>query len=232
MRTSENWSEDREEPCSFDRHLLCLETGVSERTPVPWVPAALVFTTSAIGAGDLGSWPEAGNATGLAAGDAICRQLATAAQLPAPESFVAWLSADSVDAPDRWTLVDGVPIRRVDGFRIADSRDDLLAFGSDNTLHVDEQGRYLGGLADLWTGTSDGGTATTQTCEAWTSAMFGDNGTDGVSNYAYGFEWTEFPFGSSCTNFRRLVCFSNVEVLFWDGFELTGNTERWSAAVP
>ena len=56
----------------------------------------------------------------LAAGDAICRNLATTARLPAPESFVAWLSDAGTDAIDRLTT-DG-PFRRPDGFSIAFSR--------------------------------------------------------------------------------------------------------------
>ena len=44
------------------------------------VPAAAttrhVFVTSASGTGDLGSWSQAGTATGVAAGDKICQSLA------------------------------------------------------------------------------------------------------------------------------------------------------------
>ena len=70
--------------CSGSARLLCLEPGASDPVSLPWLPGALVFLTSAFGTGDLSSWPEAGGASGLAAGDAICRQVATAAHLPAP----------------------------------------------------------------------------------------------------------------------------------------------------
>src|SRR5688572_20449691 len=56
------------------------------------------FVTSVSGTGDLGSWPEAGSATGLAAGNAICRARATAAGLPNANTYRAWLSTASTDA--------------------------------------------------------------------------------------------------------------------------------------
>ena len=58
----------------------------------------VVFVTSVTGTGDLGSWPDAGMATGTAAGDAICQARATAAGLANPSNFVAWLSDSSDDA--------------------------------------------------------------------------------------------------------------------------------------
>ena len=53
----------------------------------------------------------------------------------------------------------------------------------------------------------------------------------GVANIAYDIEWTYDVYGN-CGPDARLLCFSNREVLFWDGFDLSQNTERWSAAVP
>ena len=43
--------------------------------------------------------------------------------------------------------------------------------------------------------------------------------------------WTEFA-ETSCNSFQRLYCLSNRLTLFWDGFELTGDTSRWSQTVP
>ena len=108
-RTTVDWTRLYTTPCDSTRRLLCLEPGASETTPVPWIPAALTFATSASGAGDLGDWPEAAGEVGLAAGDAICRNLAAAAHLPSPEEFFAWISSTTTDAGDRMTL-EGVPI--------------------------------------------------------------------------------------------------------------------------
>ena len=224
------WTTDITSSCNSLRRLLCVESGTSEVTPVPWIPAALVFSTSAYGSADLGSWPQAGGATGLAAGDAICRNLAAGAHLPSPDSFVAWLATDDVNANSRLTL-DDTPFRRVDGFRPADSRADLFATGADNTLHVDENGDYLGQRLLHWSGSYGGGSSSGINCSGWTSSDPLDDGDYGVSDYAYGFEWSQFG-NATCNLPLRLVCFSNREVLFWDGFDLSESTERWSAVAP
>jgi hypothetical protein len=64
-----------------------------------------VFVTSVQGDGNLGSWPDAGGKTGLAAGDAICRARAKAAGLPG--TFRAWLSDNKHDAYCRIHNLDG-----------------------------------------------------------------------------------------------------------------------------
>ncbi len=53
----------------------------------------------------------------------------------------------------------------------------------------------------------------------------------GSAQIAYSEEWT-YDAAGTCGPHARLLCFSNREVLFWDGFDLSQNTERWSAAVP
>ena len=136
--------------------LLCFEPGASEVTPISWNPAALAFVTSPYGNGNLSSWPSAGGASGIEAGDEICRNLAEAAHLPAPESFVAWLSTTTIDAADRLTLA-GVAYRRVDGFRIAASKAALLANGPALSLHVDETGSYIAAIPSTLTGTDETG---------------------------------------------------------------------------
>lgn len=230
IRTTERWTYSSTRTCDTNLRLLCLEPGASEVTPVPWVPAALAFTTSETGGADLGDWPQAGGQTGLAAGDAICRELAAAAHLPSPESFVAWLSTSEVDAADRITL-EGVPIRRVDGFRIADSKADLLTNGNANTFQTDQRGEHVSGNLYAFTSTFGGGTGSLDTtCLDWTISS-GQITLLGETNIAYTEEWTE-SFAGNCSDSGRLLCFSNREVLFWDGFELSGNTVRWSATVP
>jgi hypothetical protein len=37
--------------------------------------------------------------------------------------------------------------------------------------------------------------------------------------------------GTACAG-AHLYCFSNVVTIFWDAFELTADTSRWSATSP
>ena len=76
----------------------------------------------------------------------------------APQSFVAWLSDSNVDARDRLTL-EGVAYRRLDDYRVASSKADLLTFASGNTnsLHVDELGNYLTGETLAFTASDHAG---------------------------------------------------------------------------
>ena len=106
--------------CDVPGHLLCFEPGASQPFNLGWSPSAIAFVSSQSGPGELAAWPQAGGATGLAAGDAICRNLAAAAHLPAPESFVAWLSDATQDARDRVTI--DANFRRVDNYPIASWR--------------------------------------------------------------------------------------------------------------
>ncbi|GMU66055.1 MAG: hypothetical protein AMXMBFR36_23290 [Acidobacteriota bacterium] len=216
--------------CSVPHRLLCLEPGASEpQGRIGWQPGSLVFVTSATGSGDLSTWAEAGGAAGLEAGDNICQYLAAAAHLPAPESFVAWLSDAQVDARDR--LTGNGPYRRVDSVRVADSKADLLDGTSDNSIHVFEDGRYLTTAGDVRTGTDQDGVLKTPNCSDWTSGLNGDLGAKGVAGLSRSLAWTENAF-INCSSDLRLYCFSNVVTIFWDGFELTGDTSHWSADTP
>lgn len=216
--------------CSESRRLLCFEPGESEFTTLAWGPGSIVFQTSLSGPSNLGSWPQADGATGLAAGDAICRNLAAAAHLPAPDSFVAWLSTAAVDARDRVT--SNGPFRRLDHFVVANDEADLLDGSLDTTIHLDQHGVAVNGTPDIATGTAADGTASGADCNGWTSVSVGDDQTTGRPNFASLPDWTNRTAAGSCSGNVRLYCFSNQIVLFWDGFELTGDTSRWSAAVP
>lgn len=231
LATAEEWTDNFPTNCNTPRRLLCLEPGASEAlAATTWNPAAIAFVTSATGNGDLSSWPQAGGEEGIAAGDAICRTLATSARLPAPESFVAWLSDSAVDARDRVTLED-VPFRRLDDQRVANSKADLLLFaGNTNSLHVDELGNYLTGGVLAYTGTQPIGVNSGDTCLDWTTSA-ADNTLAGNASRMRSGRWTAHA-GNSCIQSNRLYCFSNVVTLFWDGFERTGDTSRWSSTVP
>ncbi len=213
--------------CSGQARLLCLEPGASDPVELPWLPGSLVFVTSEAGSGDLSSWPEAGGDVGLAAGDTICRTLAAAAHLPSPPSFVAWLSTGTVDAIDRITS-DG-PFRRVDRLQISASRAGLADGLLGNTPHVFEDGTRLSSPGFAWTGTASDGTADNDRCSNWTSADSGNEGAHGLVVNS-GSAWTDDGnFAHTCDSSRLLYCLSNRLTLFWDGFEITADTSRWSS---
>lgn len=226
-----SWTYDSSGTCSHSRRLLCLEPGDSEATPIAWQPGALVFVTSVHGSGNLSSWPQAGGLTGLAAGDAICRNVATAAHLPSPTSFVAWLSDSTADAADRLTG-DG-PYRRLDGFAVAVSKGALTSGATSNSIHVDESFHYLTNSLWTWTGTEEFGSSTGNHCAGWTSGSVTDVATAGTATLSRDRHWTaNFNAWNCDATYLALYCFSSTLTLFWDGFEYTGDTSRWSVAAP
>lgn len=253
LGTAQIWTLGTAANCNATLRLLCFEPGASEAVIASWPgPAALVFLTSKEGPGDLGSWTEAGGATGAAAGDAICRTLAADAGLPAPDSFVAWLSDSTQDARDRLTLDDppgrgepslsgpggayseldhAVPFARLDGVIVATSVPDLLDGANAGSIHQYETGAYkLGGAGgEVFTGTLEDGTASGSDCSDWTSSAPADV-TRGSAASARTAAWTENG-ATSCQFSQHLYCFSNAILDFWDGFE-SGDTSRWSAVAP
>ncbi len=213
--TTASWLSTGGWSCATPAHLACLETGPAPPLPPYRSGGALAFVTSSSHLGSLG---------GLAGGDAICQGLATAAGLPAPESFLAWLSDGTTDVRDRLTH-DG-PWIRIDGVRIADGQSDLL----DGTLHapinVDESGQYLA-RHWAWTGTAPAGVNTTQDCADWTSEE--EIGGYGIVNYANPL-WTDYSSGT-CGESRHLYCLSDFPAMvFVDGCE-SGDTLAWSLTV-
>jgi len=253
LATAQLWTLFTATSCNAALRLLCFEPGVSEAAVDSWPgPAALVFVTSETGTADLGSWPEAGDATGVAAGDAICRTLAADAGLPAPDSFVAWISDSTQDARDRLTLDDppgaaghdfggpdgpqaeldhAVPFVRRDGVVVASSVPDLLDGVTTNSIHQYETGGYLVGGAggEVFTGTLADGTASGLDCTDWTSSATADV-TRGVAARTRSAEWTDYG-ATSCQYSQHLYCFSNAILTFWDGFE-SGDASRWSQVAP
>ena len=164
------WSDDGEMACAGSHRLLCVEPGAGDVAGLGWSPAAIAFLSSAAGKGNLSAWPQAGGAAGLAAGDAICQSLAAAADLPSPESFIAWLSTSSpgVSAGDRLEIVG--PWKRIDAYTIANNVADLLDSTLDTSLHQFENGAYLQEdcwstlKCNVWTGTTGEGVTSPLTC--------------------------------------------------------------------
>ena len=216
--------------CDSYRRLVGLEAGAGGgRPPVATVgPAALAFVTAGAGSGDLSSWPGAGNRVGLAAADAICRGEAAALHLPAPPSFVAWLSTSTQNASGR--LPSSLAWRRIDGTGVATSRADLLDGHLAAPINQTPGAAYLprppAEFAPMWTGTSfDGSRLAGESCLDWTSTFENNTGLVGAANSAAA-DWTDGrPF--SCDSLLPLYCFSTVEILFWGNFE-SGDLEDWS----
>ncbi len=225
-----HWTTTSNVTCDTPARLLCLEAGASESTPLSWSPAALAFVSSGLGTGQLSSWPAAGGESGIVAGDTICRNLAEAAHLPAPESFIAWLSTTTIDAADRLLLND-VAYRRVDGFPIASSKSALLSSSSRNSLHVDESGGYLSSIPAIHTGTDGAGAEAESHCLNWTSSSNGEEGWRGLASFDSNGYWSDHS-AITCNQNGRIYCFSNVVTLFWDGFDLTEDLSRWSSNSP
>lgn len=203
--------------CSTARPLLCLEAGFAVPLPPHRSGGAQVFLTAAPSTGALGGLPGA---------DAKCVAAATAAGLPAPWSFVAWLSDSGSDARDRLTY-DG-PWVRLDGVLVASGKSDLV----DGTLHapinLTETGAWLG-YYGVWTGTQSGGTYLGTDCEGWTSSAAATQGRYGAANRANP-NWTSNAT-LACDYGGRLYCFSNFPaIVFVDDFESSG-TLAWSATV-
>jgi hypothetical protein len=230
-RTSNAWTGGVATGCGGTGHLLCLEPGASEVVVQRWAPGAIVFVTSGDGKGDLGSWPEAGGATGIAAADAICQRFATLGRLPAPSSFVAWLSDDTVDAVDRITV--DTSFRRLDGYPIAFSLADLTDGVASTSLHVDETGAYLyNNFGVTWTGTDAIGQGDPGTCDDWHDGVGSFIGRYGFANSARTGDWTDV--GSLlCTSDAHLYCIGNRVTLSWNGFEPEQQlVNGWSATFP
>ena len=132
----------------------------------------------------------------------------------------------------------GGPWKRLDAYTIAGNLADLTDSTLDTSLLQFETGDYLTGDCSgfpgcrSWTGTDADGTAATGTCDDWTDSTGAfAAGTGSNIDGPLPPLWTQI--GSiSCNTPQRLYCLSNVLTIFWDGFELTGDTSRWSVAAP
>ncbi len=227
-RTSQSWTYSGTGTCFQERPLLCMEMGPSTSLPPYQSGGAVAFVTSADGTGDLSSWPEAGGATGIAAGDAICRTLAANAGLDEPMSFKAWLSDSTSDAVNR--LSYNGPWIRLDGVKIADNKADLTNGDLWTSIAIDENGVYWHNHRG-WTGTSSSGVNSGFHCINWTNGSDSQQGTESYINAADE-RWTDVA-PRDCDNWwYHLYCFSEVPTyIFMDEFE-SGNTAGWPAIIP
>lgn len=225
-RTSAHWTAFSTSPCNFsERQLFCFEPGAGD--PLPTFPTStkLAFLTSVFGTGNLGSWLAAGGATGLAAGDAICRTLAAAAGVRQSDAFLAWLSVPGTNAIDR-LLYDG-PWMRLDGIRLAASKVDLTDGILHSSLHITETGTVRSNWA-VWTGTAASGWASGESCAGWASSSSGQLGGIGISN-SVNDQWTYLGAAGCDFSDAFLYCLQDLPLLFFDGFD-SGTTAAWKRA--
>lgn len=186
-------------------------------------PQRVVFGTSVTGTADLGSWADAGMATGTAAGDAICQARATAAGLPNPGNYVAWLSDSDDDAYCRIHGFGGTrdancgqaqlpvaagPWQRTDGTALAPEIDRWLDPSHEmyTTIQYDEFGVQLPAFVPFFTATGfDGGlSGLGGSCGDWTTAndeVANRGGSDRSS-----FSWTAFGTLQCAFSNARLIC--------------------------
>ncbi|NEZ04875.1 hypothetical protein G4Y73_12000 [Wenzhouxiangella sp. XN201] len=217
---SGSWTSSAGASCSYpSAALLCMERSTGADFPPIESSGRIAFLSSASGNGNLGSWPEAGGATGLAAGDAICQTLAADAGLAHASSFKAWLSDDTTNAIDR--IEHDGPWKRLDGVPLASGKSELTADAWFTGLAVDENGNYLVEAvhgSNVWTATQMDGTTTAAACQNWSSDSSADSGTRGL-HYTAGVWRTHFT-QVGCHVSARLYCLSDLgPVVFSDRFE-------------
>lgn len=133
-----------------------------------------VFVTSTVYRGDLLSYmPNAteGLGAGVAAGDALCQQVADGAMLEG--TWIAWLSAanydSSIHAIDR--VQDVGPWYLLNGEKAFNNKANLAGTPL-TTLNVDERGQELWNVQRIWTGSKTGGTlwGGYASCSGWMSS--------------------------------------------------------------
>jgi len=146
--------------------------------------------------------------------------------LPFAAEFVAFLSTAGVDAAER--LFESVPYTRVDDYRVADDRADLLDGGLQTTIDVHADGGRLAGVPQtVWTGSLAGGGAAASLCADWTTTS--GSGRVGLPSFAES-SWISSFDGACSSGTARLYCFLNRTLLFWDHFE-SQSTARWSMSA-
>jgi len=176
-----------------------------------------MFVTSVEGTGDLGSWPEAGGATGITAGDTICRTLALQQGLPNAIEYRAWLSDFFNDAFCRIRGLGGLksnncgqaflsangPWTRLDGVPFSGDLFALTSNGPMSTATVDETGQPTP-INLVFTGTKSDGTRHPDRCDNWSNGSDTDMAMTGRTDTTI-FNWTE-TWAQPC-DLGHLMCF-------------------------
>jgi hypothetical protein len=184
--TGSRWTGAGDTLCSGTAAIMCLETGAGGALPAFASSGQIVFISSVGGQGDLSEWPGAGSATGVAAGDAVCRNLANTAGFANTVKFKAWLSDSGSTGVSR--LAGGGPWVRPDGVKVADNAADLTDGELFAPINVTNTMQYDFGTG-VWTGTLETGTMAASMCSDWADTTA--QGTAGSAVHADG-SWTDF----------------------------------------
>lgn len=193
--------------CSTELPIACFEVGPGPSLEPESPQGSLVFLTDAQGNGNLGGWPGASGATGIDAADAICRASATAAKLPLPDDFIAWISDDTFDAADRFEYQG--PWYRTDGVLVAQDFAELTGGNLKAPMNLTESGVYVNGRS-AWTGSWPSGLALPENCRNWTSGSTDDSGRSGISSFTDAFS---NYFQYQCDRDQLgLYCLHNVDI--------------------
>lgn len=140
-----------------------------------------------------------GNLGGVAGADALCAQLATAANLTG--TFRAWLSVAGTPAADR--ITSNGPWQLVTGEVVATTKAQLTSGQLQRALNKDEKGATPPAVEDrVWTGTNGQGQAAGADCNGW---MGGGAGRVGEAEHANQ-QWTTLT-DEACTEVNRVYCF-------------------------
>jgi hypothetical protein len=141
---------------------------------------------------------------GVAAADARCQALASAADLGG--TFRAWLSDDATSPSARFTHA-AVPYRLVNGTTIANGYTDLTDGSLAHAIDADVHGATIAGVDEVWTGTSADGTSEGSSCASWTNATSSTpHAVVGVTN-ATDASFTEIYYQFCDRTGLRLYCF-------------------------
>ncbi|HSO36673.1 MAG TPA: hypothetical protein VLT33_29310 [Labilithrix sp.] len=218
----------------------------------------VAFATSAVGSGNLGSWPDAAGKSGTAAGDTICQTLASKAKLAG--SFRAWLSDDSNDAYCRVQGLTGKkaqscgktalpdaagPWIRMDGAAWAGTLGSITAASYVEDVRVPlryDENAKVRSTTYLATGTYADGTADPGNCKQWTSGANTDLVAGAGDSYV-GAAWGAGS-GSTCNAILGLVCLetgtgpalpptvpvAGARKAFVTSVKGTGNLSSWADA--
>ncbi len=197
----DGWLDDGED---CDDGNLLVGDGCSHHCATESEPPKWVFVTSSTISGAMGGLPGA---------DAICQNLAEAADLPG--TYLAWLS-DGVASPSSRFVQASTTYALVDGTPIADDWQDLtdgsLAHAIDLTQAggVPPAGNHTCGADSVWSNVTAAGDVADAAshCEGWTAA-------DGIQSHSGRWdlttdEWSASCFGggATCLWFSPIYCFA------------------------
>jgi hypothetical protein len=199
--TTSTWISYLSGDCGVDRHLYCFEQSRPDGGVVPALPPKRVFVTSQAFSGDLKT--QAGAASGVAGGDALCQTTADARSLGG--TWKAYLAtpthraSSSFTHPGPWTLMGG------DGGVLFANLAALAVGVPSVPIDHDELGQPVG-TQEVWTGSDFGGYVSYfDHCGSWTEPYGNTYGLAGTT--ASTTRWRTNVSSGVCGTPRRLYCF-------------------------